>query len=91
MSDDKLSRPVISVMKRVLIERRRQDEKWGADQRNPQDRWLAILVEEIGEVAKEMLNGDPRFEQELVEVAAVAVAWLEQLHKDKETDGPTGV
>ena len=51
---------------------------------------LAILVEEIGEVAKEiyeMQSGYIRYERlrvELVQVAAVAVAWLESLQTKPE-------
>ncbi|SEB15903.1 hypothetical protein SAMN05421743_12160 [Thalassobacillus cyri] len=32
-------------------ERRRQDKKWGV-QRHPYPYWLAILTEEVGEVAQ---------------------------------------
>ena len=76
-------------------ERRRQDEKWG---RRPgywpasQDRKLAVLVEEVGEVAEAILTdskGKPAqdIRMELVQVAAVAVAWLETLPV-KEDDEP---
>ena len=41
--------------------------------------WNAILIEEVGEVSKALLTGGD-LEAELVQVAAVAVAWLESLH-----------
>lgn len=41
-------------------------------------KWLAVLLEEVGEVAKALLEGDDLgMNAELVQVAAVAVAWLE--------------
>ena len=42
---------------------------------------LAILVEEVGEVAREVCERGARAEllEELVQVAAVAVAWAESL------------
>lgn len=74
----------------VESERRRQAELWAG----PHD-WgagdcssplvaapvkLAVLVEEVGEVAKALLeHDDGDLRDELVQVAAVAVAWLESL------------
>jgi NTP pyrophosphatase (non-canonical NTP hydrolase) len=53
--------------------------------------WLAILTEEVGEVAKAILEGaegaldvEP-LRRELVQVAAVAVAALEALEKQEAT------
>lgn len=62
-------------------ERARQDRTWG---RSPHD-WpapaavkLAVLAEEVGELAEDLTAGrhDPA-RAELIQVAAVAVAWLE--------------
>ncbi len=36
----------------VVLERMRQDAKWG-EQNHPEAMWLAILAEEFGEVAKD--------------------------------------
>lgn len=41
------------------------------------DRRLRVLVEEIGEVARALEEDDSQLRVELVQVAAVAVAWLE--------------
>ncbi len=61
----------------VIDERRRQDEKWGAQHHGP-DGWLAILTEEVGEVAKAILEGRGfGYRDELIQVAAVAVAAVE--------------
>lgn len=70
----------------VIAERFRQDEKWGK-QRHPYGIWLAILGEEFGEVCQVMQQGlesekktdaDDLYE-ELIQVAAVAVAIAEQV------------
>ena len=72
----------------VQREREQQDQKWGEQHHAPAV-WLAILVEEVGEVAKvvaETTAGDdtmaqrwPAYREELVQVAAVAVAAIEAL------------
>lgn len=50
----------------------------------PKDsRWLSILVEEVGEVAHELTydaTGDLR--KELIQVAAVAAAWVDAIDRD---------
>jgi hypothetical protein len=42
---------------------------------------LAVLTEEVGEVSRAILDqsGDGKLREELCQVAAVAVAWLEAL------------
>lgn len=66
----------------VLNERERQNQKWG-EQNHDDGWWTAILAEEVGEAAQAALHG--RFggraagtlRDELVQVAAVAVQWIE--------------
>ncbi len=41
---------------------------------------LAVLVEEVGEVAR-ALNDRTELVEELIQVAAVALAWIESLEK----------
>ena len=67
------------IFKHISRERDLQDAKWGDQSGNPDELWLAIIVEEIGEVAKALLENDDFTEAgaELIQVAAVAVAWLE--------------
>lgn len=46
---------------------------------------LAVLTEEVGEVARAYLEHDPaQLRAELIQVAAVAVAWLEALAATEE-------
>lgn len=63
----------------VAAERARQDRKWGVGSQRDCDRFLAILIEEVGEVAKELNEGrEPtRLLTELVHVAAVCAKWAE--------------
>ena len=67
----------------IMEERFRQDEKWGKDRTLENRTWLAILVEEVGEAAKADLDHEPmtRLLGELTQVAAVAVAWIEDLQR----------
>jgi NTP pyrophosphatase (non-canonical NTP hydrolase) len=73
----------------ISQERRRQDEKWG-EQNHPDPVWLAILTEEVGEAAQEVLTkefgdaakGHGSLREELVHVAAVAAAWIECLDRN---------
>ena len=77
-----------SVLEDVSDERDRQDEKWGV-QNHLDLTWNAIIMEELGEAAQEVLtqqfgvmgkgHGDLR--EELVQVAAVAVAWIEAIDR----------
>ena len=78
------------VLKLVADERERQDQKWG-EQNHPPCEWIAILVEEVGEATQEALNvrfgyedhdaSLIRLRSELIQVAAVAVAFVECLDR----------
>lgn len=68
----------------VVEERDRQDAKWG-EQNHDDYTWLAILMEEVGEASQETLvekfgaaaNGHGNLREEVVHIAAVALAWIE--------------
>lgn len=72
----------------AVRERVRQDRKWGTDfPGRPHTHWLAILAEEVGEAAKavcklEVPDGEggvdiDDLETEVIQIAAVALSWLE--------------
>lgn len=65
----------------VIIEREKQDKEWGPDRIQTFYEWLPILTEEVGEVARVMneKESNERLRDELVHVAAVAVAWMEAI------------
>jgi len=84
----------------VGLERIEQDGKWGIQNHNDL-KWLAILTEEVGEAA-EMVNEDTptaglreyehkaieeNLEYELVQIAAVCVAWIEAIRRRPESEG----
>jgi NTP pyrophosphatase (non-canonical NTP hydrolase) len=80
------------VLREVKEERQKQETKWGQQNHLPQD-WLMILGEEVGEANKAALEakfGDGKinlYREELVQVAAVAVAMIESY--DRMFGGPT--
>lgn len=50
--------------------------------------WLAILAEEVGEASDEIAHGDTAaLRGELVQVAAVATAWVEAIDRREENAG----
>lgn len=74
------------VLLRVARERERQERKYAdgwtcATRGIPNADKLAVLGEEFGEVARALCRdeGVERLQEELVQVAAVAVAWAESL------------
>ena len=79
----------LSVIRQIKIERKRQEKIWG-EQNHDSYKWLAILTEEVGELAEAILHDDSggrakgTLETELIHVAAVSVQWLENIEKDRE-------
>jgi hypothetical protein len=85
---------MFAVQQDVTEERLRQDSKWGEQNHDP-FKWLAILGEEVGEsnnAALEAFNfktGEwdleklAHYREELIQVAAVAVAMVECLDRAK--------
>ena len=69
------------IFEKIRAERQRQIDKWGDDRNLDPFVWIAILSEELGEASQEVLkhNSQDKLEAEIVQIAAVAVAWLEDL------------
>lgn len=81
---------LLTVVGDVINERARQDEQWG-EQNHADFPWVAILTEEVGEVAQAALHRhfggkacDLR--AELIQVAAVAVAFVEAIDRRQRSD-----
>ena len=69
----------------ISNERERQIEKWGVQRHTPGD-WVLILMEEIGEACEAFLEQrELDAAHELIQAAAVIVAWIEALMPE---DGP---
>jgi NTP pyrophosphatase (non-canonical NTP hydrolase) len=68
------------ILHAIVKERHNQDEKWGIQQHS-HGVWYIILGEEVGEVARSILENDSqeRVREELIQCAAVCVAWLEDM------------
>ena len=63
----------------IREERKFQDNKWG-NRHNSDMRWCLIALEELGEVSKDIIEGNHHklADKEIIQVAAVCVAWLKQ-------------
>lgn len=79
------------IFEHIADERIRQYAKWGP-QYHDDSIWGMILMEEVGEVAKSIVDSLNKadhkahladMKKEIVQVAAVAVAWLECLETKK--------
>ncbi len=72
-----------AVLHDVWGERDRQDAKWGGTpgiDRRDDHTYPAVLGEELGEACQSWLERDvTNLRAELIQVAAVAVAWIEEL------------
>lgn len=69
----------------IVDERKHQNALWGGvpgvDRRDDAT-YPAVLTEEVGEACEAWLEREPQeLRQELVQVAAVAVAWIEELDR----------
>jgi len=72
------------IVKFIMAERVRQDEKWG-EQNHDVYKWLAILGEEVGEANKAALDNDySELMQELIQIGAVTVAMIESLERNRQ-------
>lgn len=82
-----------SIFEEIKNEMLAQDAKWGEQNHKPIE-WVAILTEEIGEVSKEALEYHfkkyyrdvdqlANYRKELIQVAAVAVAMIQCLERNK--------
>lgn len=88
MSITPMSETQLRALQLVLAERARQDQQWG-EQNNDPFVYLAVLTEEVGELAQAALHarfGGPAsvgLNMEAVHVAAVALAIVECLLRDR--------
>lgn len=79
------------IIQEVLKERIRQNKKYGTRNKYSPHRWLVILTEEVGEVSHAVLENDlANYYEELIQVAAVAFAALENLCIDIAEEKPKG-
>ncbi len=73
-------RSLLGIFSEIIRERERQDKLHGPPGTESDERMVAVLAEETGEVAKAMLEGDKEgLKKELIEVMAVCCKWREAL------------
>lgn len=72
-----------AILADIAEERGRQDEKWGGRpgvDRRDDHTYAAVLGEEFGEACQAWLQREvTQLRTELIQVAAVAVAWVEEI------------
>jgi NTP pyrophosphatase (non-canonical NTP hydrolase) len=67
----------VEILNAIIKERQRQDL---LHPKNSKGAYLAILVEELGEVAKAIQEGNiDQQKEELIQLSAVVVRWLEEI------------
>lgn len=84
----------LQALNAIIFERDRQLKKWG-EQNHPPYTWLAILSEEVGEMAQAMLHTEfggyakGKTKEEAIHVAAVALQFVEYLirQEKEQNDG----
>lgn len=77
---EKWQKTLLTVIGKAHAERLRQLKKWGP-QHHDMHKWMTVLMEEVGELAKETLSDDcgritskEALQAEAIQVAAVALA-----------------
>lgn len=80
-----------NILEDIRKERERQDLKFGADRDQHPAVWLTVLTEEVGEVAQEICDSNfnvdnlkDNYRVELIQVAAVAVAAIQNYDNSKK-------
>lgn len=67
----------------------RADKEWGDNNPHSHSEWLSLLVEEVGEAARELNEGlggdvdDDKLYTELIQIAAGVVSWARDLKNGK--------
>lgn len=70
----------MEIINEIIDERKYQDETHDF----PDSLRMAILAEEVGEVASALQNGNTDYLiEELIQVAAVAMRWIEHLREEE--------
>lgn len=71
----------LEIVNEIIDERKYQDETHDF----PEHLRMAILAEEVGEVAAALQNGNTDYLiEELIQVAAVAMRWIEHLREEEQ-------
>lgn len=78
----------VDVLKEIQDERKNQDARYGVNRVLPNGDWALLTQEELGEAAQDILAGEyNKARAELVQAAALIVAWIESLDNEAAEDG----
>ena len=70
------------IVDRIISERKKHDEGYGRDVHHSPGRWLSAAMEELGEVARALHDGEMNnLPIELVQLCALCLAWLEDIER----------
>jgi NTP pyrophosphatase (non-canonical NTP hydrolase) len=75
-----------AIISDIMAERDRQDQKWGRQAGfwdNHDMVKLTVVTEEVGEIARAILNSDPKnLHEEIIQTMAVLMAWAETIQME---------
>jgi len=67
----------------ICKELKNQENKWGIQNHDPY-KWMSILMEEVGEASKAILEQNlENYKEELIQVAAVAISAIDSLERNE--------
>ena len=72
-----------NIASKLIAEQTNQILIWGKKEQEESDgTWMIVLMEEVGEAARSILEGSPHhLRQELIQVAAVAMSWIDNIDR----------
>ena len=73
----------VVILETVLAERERQYKLWGDQSHHSDAWWNVIATEEVGEAAKEIYENGDNLYHEVIQCAAVYMAWAEALRRNE--------
>lgn len=76
----------MKIISDILVERINHDEKWTTQCHHEPGHWLAVVMEEVGEIAKECLESKDNINlyNEIIQAAAALAAWAEDIDRMNE-------
>jgi len=67
----------------ICKELKNQENKWGIQNHDPY-KWMSILMEEVGEASKAILEQNlENYKEELIQVATVAISAIDSLERNE--------
>ena len=77
-------------LKAILAERQRQEDRWGGGQHHAHADWHLLVSEEVGETAHAILERTNNLPLEITQIAALCMAWLEDMAQEEDDRAKLG-